>query len=224
MKSIELSEEGRGLARKIITGLSKIGVALKSNAWKKASEEGLTPTQGQILVLLNSQAGKGMRLQEISKNLGVTSATTSDSVESLVEKKLVVKQRSAKDARSLEISLTAKGKKSAQKTADWPDLFIGAVGALDENEQSVFLRGLIKMIRNLQDTGQVSVARMCVTCEFFKPNVHGGEAKPHHCAFVDAPLAEMDLRLDCEDHKTASAEVNALVWEAFLTGSAVDDY
>jgi hypothetical protein len=40
------------LDRRIATGLHKLGLALKHQTWSQASEDGLSPTQGQILVVL----------------------------------------------------------------------------------------------------------------------------------------------------------------------------
>lgn len=51
----------------ILIGLEKIGLALKSQSWQDAGQQGLTPTQGQILALLIDKGKAGMRLTEVSK-------------------------------------------------------------------------------------------------------------------------------------------------------------
>ena len=56
---------------------------------------------------------------------------------------------------------------------------------------------------------------MCVTCTHFRPNVHPGPA-PHRCAFVDAPLADDALRLDCPDHAPADPALRRALWERFV--------
>lgn len=70
----------------ILIGLEKIGLALKSQSWQDAGQQGLTPTQGQILALLIDKGDAGMRLSEVAKHLAVTAATASDAVTSLVER------------------------------------------------------------------------------------------------------------------------------------------
>jgi hypothetical protein len=45
--------------------------------------------------------------------------------------------------------------------------------------------------------------RTCVTGRHFRENVAPGTSTPHFCAFVDAPMAERHLRVDCAEHETA---------------------
>lgn len=192
------------ISSRVVTGLAKISLALKTQSWKEAGQQGLTPTQGQILTLLAQKGDR--RLGEIAEALGITPATASDAVKVLVAKGLVVKNRGPGDARAVSLSLTPEGRSEAQRTALWPDFLLVAVESLEPEEQQVFLRGLVKMIAALQEKGYIAPARMCVTCTFFRPNVHPGTARPHHCAFVDAAFGDGDLQLECADHQPAPLE------------------
>ena len=212
-----LPEKPDSTAWKIITGLSKVSIALKSHSWKEANESGLTPTQGQILVNLNLWSSKNPGLSELAEALGITLATASSSMNTLVEKKLVRKSRSPVDGRSLVVSLTAKGKKEAENAAGWPDFLTGAIEVLSPEEQAVFFRGLLKIIRSLQDEGQIPVSRMCVTCAYFKPHVHKDLKRPHHCGFVNSPFGDGELRLECGDHESASSVESDRIWEIFFS-------
>jgi hypothetical protein len=78
------------------------------------------------------------------------------------------------------------------------------------------------MIRTLQERGRIPVARMCVSCTFFRPFRHDDRARPHHCAFVDAPFGDGELRLDCPDHAAAPTEQAARTWHAFRAPTAAD--
>jgi len=208
-----LSERGfsdEPTGNQVVTGLSKISLALKTQAWKGASQRGLTPTQGQILALL-AQKGR-RRLGEIAELLGITPATASDAVKALSAKGLVAKERGPGDARSVSLSLTPQGSAEAERTALWPDFLLAAVERLEPEEQQVFLRGLVKMIAVLQEEGYIAPARMCVTCTFFRPNAHPDPARPHHCAFVDAAFGEGELRLECADHRPAPLERVQQAW------------
>lgn len=211
--AIDLPQDS--LPQRVIIGLSKIGMALKSHSWQDAGQHGLTPTQGQILGLVRSKGGSGMRLSAIANELGVTAATASDAVTTLVEKGLVQKAKAIDDGRAIAVSLTPQGQKVALQVADWSDFLLDAVGELSEIEQEVFLRGLIKMIRKLQEQRQVSVARMCVNCQFFRPNVYADSDQPHHCNFVDAPFGDRELQLDCPDQITADLNTAQQNWVLF---------
>jgi DNA-binding MarR family transcriptional regulator len=192
------------LPQRVVIGLNKIGMALKSHAWQDAVPHGLTPTQGQILTLLRSRGS--VRLSTIASELGVTAATTSEAVTTLVEKGFVQKKRAADDGRAIALALTATGRRIAEKTAGWSDFMMEAVSELSEMEQQVFLRGLIKMIRKLQEQRLISVARMCVSCRYFEPDVYDDPEQPHHCAFVDAAFGDRQLQVDCPDQVAADDE------------------
>jgi DNA-binding MarR family transcriptional regulator len=202
------------LSRRVTTGLAKVGLALKQEAWAQAGGRGLTPTQGQVLALLRANPG-GLRLGVLASQLGVTTATTSDSVAALERKGLVAKLPVTGDGRAVLVRLTPAGVREAAAAAAWPDFLLEAVDELSPAEQAAFLRGLVTMIRTLQERGRIPVARMCVSCRFFRPYRHRDPDRPHHCAFVDAPFGDGGLRLDCPDHLTAPAEQAARTWRAF---------
>jgi DNA-binding MarR family transcriptional regulator len=185
----------------ILIGLEKIGMALKSQSWQDAGQQGLTPTQGQVLTLLVNTEGVG--LSAVAKNLGVTAATASDAVAALVAKELVQKTRSATDGRAIAITLTSSGQQAALQANTWSDFLLTTVDELTSEEKVIFLRGLIKIIKKLQAQGKISVAKMCVTCSFFKPNHYPDAERPHHCGLVNAPFADGDLRITCDEHVVA---------------------
>jgi len=68
------------------------------------------------------------------------------------------------------------------------------------------LRLLLRIIARLVERGVVRDARMCVTCEHFRPCAHPDQARPHHCALVDLPLSDEHLRVDCPDHVAVGPE------------------
>ncbi|WP_420346729.1 MarR family winged helix-turn-helix transcriptional regulator [Pelagibius sp.] len=205
------------LDQKIGTGLSKLGQAIRSQAWKGAGSQGLTPTQGQALATLAAAPGNaGLRLAEVAEALGVSRPTASEAVTALVRKGLVVKQPDPADSRAVALSLTQAGREQAGKAALWPDFLHAAVESLDPAERQVFYRALIKMIRSLQRRGQIPVSQMCVTCRYFRPGVHDDPERPHHCAFVDAAFGEPELRLDCPDHVAAEPALQDENWSRFL--------
>ncbi|NEQ63108.1 MAG: winged helix-turn-helix transcriptional regulator [Moorea sp. SIO4A1] len=203
------------VGHKVIAGLAKISLALKSKAWQDAGLQGLTPTQGQILALLRSRSLSPMRLSEIADGLAVKPATASDAVAVLVEKGLVKKGKAPDDRRAIAITLTAKGQQQADNAASWPDFLLTAVDQLSEEETDVFFRGLIKMVRALQERGQIPVSKMCVTCRFFRANIYSDSDRPHHCALVDAPFGDRHLRLECPEHLAASPEACTEQWQSF---------
>lgn len=197
----------------IAIGLSRIGTALRAAQWRQAESARLTPTQAQILVFLEKRGPT--RVTSVAAELAVTQPTASDAVAALVRKGHVEKRPDPDDARATRLHATRTGRRAAAAVAVWPDALLGAIGELETAEQAVFLKGLTKMVRALQLDGAIPVARMCATCRFFRPNVHDDPAAPHHCAFVDAAFADANLRLDCDDHETASDTQADALWQRF---------
>lgn len=202
------------IAARIATGLHKIGLAMKQQAWQQANDEGLSATQGQILAAL---VGHGpLTGTEVSERLGVTLPTISDSVRVLVEKHLVTKTPDPRHPRASLLTPTKQGAALGARARSWPEFMADAVGELLPEEQRAFFSGVVKMIRSLQEHGLIPLSGMCVTCTQFRPNVHEG-ASPHHCALVDAPLAAEQLRLDCPDHTRADDLARQQLWAQLMT-------
>lgn len=210
-KFFDVADLKEPLPRRISTGLAKIGMALRSKAWRGAGPARLTPTQGQALLLLRG-AAQPLRLDDVADGLGVTAPTASDAVAALVAKGLVGRARAADDHRAVALKPTPEGIALADQVADWPDFLSRALNTLDASEQTAFLRSLMKIIRGLQEAGDIPVQRMCVTCRYFRPNVHADRDRPHHCAFVDAPFGDPQLRLDCTEQEPASAAEGRANW------------
>ncbi len=204
---------------RLAVGLAKLGLAARHRAWEGATRAGLTPTQGQILAYLLSRP-EGGRPGEISEALGVTAATVSDSIAALVAKGYITRASDQSDRRAVRLFLTEVGKQVATAAAEWSDILLAAVDALSPDEQVVLLRSIIKMIRALQIRGAIPVARMCVNCHYFRPYAHRDAVRPHHCAFVNAPFGDADLRIDCPDFIAAREEDKSLAWARFSSGAA----
>jgi DNA-binding MarR family transcriptional regulator len=204
-------------AQRVAQGLGKIATAMRHDAWRGALPNGVTPTQAQVLVVLANHRNLAPppSLSYIADALAVTAATASDAVSTLADKGLVDK---ARRGRFIELRLTAEGRRLARSLADWPDFLLEALEQLDAVEQAVFLRSLVKMIRSLQDRGRIPVQRMCVECRYFVPHAHPGLRQPHHCQFVDAPLGDGELRLDCPDQQPVDSASRDRLFELFVQG------
>lgn len=202
----------------IATGLAKIGTYLRSQNWRQAESEQLTPTQSQIVVHL-VQRGPA-RITVLADELGVTQPTASDAAAALIRKGHVDRRSDPTDARASLLHSTKSGRHVAKKMAVWPDALLAATDALEPGERAIFLKALTKLIRSLQIQGAIPVQRMCATCQFFRPNIHDDSVAPHHCDFVDAAFGDIDLRLDCGEHEMASDRQTAANWQVFASAEA----
>ena len=199
---------------RVVAGLAKIGLALRTQQWQATGQRGLNPTQGQILTILRARP-EGLSLAELAGELGVTPATASGSVAALVRKRLVGKRRLATNKRAVLIRLTASGQREADRSVAWHDMLFRAVDQLSQHQQEVLLVALLKMIRFLQEDGAISQARMCVTCRYFRPYQYEDLYRPHHCDFAQAAFGTRELRLDCAEHQPNADPDATVVWARF---------
>ncbi len=193
------------LETKLLTGLAKISLAFRAEEQKQSFEVRLSPTQAKALLLVEDGIQSP---SEISKRIGVSRASLSDSLTALQDKGLLKKRRSPEDSRATILELTAKGRRRSDGLADWPTALQESLDDLNTEEKHMLLRVLSKIIANLQDQGSVSVPRMCANCRFFRPNAHAGSKKPHHCDYINSAFSDGELRLDCPEHEAAEMRPN----------------
>lgn len=197
----------------IAFALDRIGRVLKSHAWDQAEDTNLTPTQSQILARIASQGPS--RSSALAADLGVSQPTISDAVTALVRKGHVSRARDPQDARAVRLSLTAQGQRLADSTRAPSPTLLAALDMLSDKDRGALQRGLIGLIRSLQEARAIPVQRLCVTCAHFRPHAHDDARNPHHCAFVDAAFGDAALRTDCGDHEKAAPEARARIWARF---------
>lgn len=209
-------EAGSGaVANRVATALAKLGLAQRHHAWRAAGARDLTPTQGQALALLARLREEEATVGGVAEGLAVSAPCASDAVATLEAKGLVAKRRAERDRRVVRLSLTRRGRREAERAALWPDFLARAVETLEPGERAALLSALVKTIRALQETGEIPVSRMCVTCVHFRPRVHDDARRPHHCAFVDAPFGDDALRVECADHREAGPGERDARWRAW---------
>lgn len=225
---------GEEVMGRITHGLLRLSTAMRSQAWSWAESAGLTPTQGEILVLL-MQGKTALRLGEIARQTALTAATTSDAVSTLESKGLVEKRRAVDDGRALAVKLTAKGRTAAKRAALWPNFLQSAAASLPVEEQGALYRSLVKIIRELEIKTHIPTHRMCLSCEHFEPLADlGKEGKParktsatstrrlrtaapvHHCNALLIDYPDTGVRLDCHAWDLGSEAKQKKNWKIFV--------
>ena len=206
--------ETTALRDRLMDGLDRFASAMRAEVRRSVASRGLNSAQDAILRLLLARPA-GLRVHVLARHLGVRQPTVTGSVIALERKGLVRRQADPADARATIVKVTPEA--LAQPAAAVPSLAAAALADLSEAEQASLLKTLIKLIRSLQLRQAIPPQRICVTCKYFRPNVHPEAAQPHHCAFVDAPFGNRALRLDCAEHVQAGPPEIARNWTAFMT-------
>ncbi|MDF1800757.1 MAG: MarR family winged helix-turn-helix transcriptional regulator [Planctomycetota bacterium] len=213
-KDIAASAPGQ----QVTVGLVKLSLVLRHQAWQSSGKRGLTPTQSQVLALV-ATLGTGVTVSLVAEHLSVTKGSASVAISALEKKGLLEKRPDPNDGRVVHLKLTRGGRAEAKRSTQWPEVLVQAIDSLPDTEQGGFLRGLIGVIRNLQAQGQIPTSRMCAECRFFRPNQYPGTEKLHHCDFIDEPIADVDLRIDCAEMEPADPAVRPKLMEALFSGA-----
>jgi DNA-binding MarR family transcriptional regulator len=202
----------------LAAGLEKIGLAMKSRTWRREGRAGLGPLQRQVLTLLRTKPNQSAQVSAIARELVVRLPTASEAVATLEQKKLVKRRRSMRDGRIVTVELTARGARACAPAVGMPNHLAAATGALTFDQQVDFLKSLMVIIRTLQMRGEISVAQMCVSCRYFRPNQYKDPAQPHHCDYLNAPFGDRALRLECAEYEPASVSQAREAWTKFTGG------
>ena len=190
--------------KKIVAALDRISQAYRVLLQEEAQGRSLSPIQARFLVHLLHHPDELGRVGRLAEEFSLSRATVSDAVRSLESKGLVRRELWPGDARVATLKLTPAGKEAAAGLSGWADVVEEQLGTLGAEEKVSVMRFLMRLISALQGAGVIKVARMCVSCRFFRPDAHRGSASPHHCALLDQPLSGADLRTNCPEHEPAA--------------------
>lgn len=192
-----------GVDPKLVAVIDRLGQALRVQMCQVARANGLASTQLQLLVRLRVDPPERRRVGALAAELDVTLATVSDSITTLERKGLVSRGPEPSDGRGVRIVLTERGRAVADAADAWQvraQTLLGSVSERDKQRALSFLTGLIA---ELHREGLVGVARMCVTCRFFRQEAGGPDV--HRCALLGITLGPSDLRVDCPEHDGVAA-------------------
>jgi DNA-binding MarR family transcriptional regulator len=188
-----------GVDPKLVAAIDRLGQALRVQMGHVARAHGLTSTQLQLLLRLRVDPPERRRVGALAAELDVTLPTVSDSITTLERKGLVERVPDPSDGRGVRIVLTDLGHGVAEAADAWQARAQRLLGAVSERDKERALGFLVGLLAELHREGLVSIARMCVTCRFFREG--GGSDGDDRCALLDLDLGPGDIRVDCPDHE-----------------------
>ena len=113
----------------------------------RASEfKDLTNNDIHVIRAIGMNEKKNMSM--IAKELAVTIGTLTISINSLVRKGYVIKERSQKDKRVVFVNLSSKGEAAFSRNVELYDQMVNSmVEDLDDNEMDILMKSLLKVNR-----------------------------------------------------------------------------
>jgi DNA-binding MarR family transcriptional regulator len=186
---------------RIVAALERLSQVFRVRLREEARRRNLSPIQAQFLVYLLHHDVELRRVSQLAREFDLTQATVSDAVASLETKGLLRREQWPEDRRIVSLRLTPEGDGLATSLSNWADPIREHVEGFSQGERETAMGFLMELAGSLQRSGLITVARMCVTCRFFRRDVRPGEASPHHCGLLNVPLGGSDLRVDCPEHE-----------------------
>lgn len=194
--SFNLKEQNNKVESRIVVALERISEAFRVLLWNESKENSLSPIQIQILIFIYFHSIEKCKVGYLAEEFNMTKATISDSVKVLLAKELVAKEIDPTDTRSYSLSLTTEGKKIAKKASFFASSIEQPLEKLTEEQKTIMLNGLLKLVYDLNKSGIITIQRMCFTCSNYQ--LDNGV---HYCKLLKSRLVESELRVDCPEHK-----------------------
>lgn len=188
------NNQNTSIESKIVASLERISQAFRVLLWNESKEFSLSPIQVQVLIFLLHHSAEKRKVSYLADEFNMTKATVSDCVKTLEQKQLIEKQLEPHDTRSFIINLTEQGEDVAKKTSFFARQIQVPIDNLPSTDKENLLSSLLDVIQHLNQTGVISIQRMCLTCQFYNSE------KGHFCRLLNQKLADVELRIDCAEH------------------------
>ncbi len=178
--------------------IERIGNLLRSEERKLLKPLELLPIHLHILYYLSICNKYSNNPAALTKYLGNTKGTTSQSVNVLEEKGYVLKKKTQGDKRLVNLHLTEKAFALLKRVSSESSQKI-----LDEKDIEVAEDVLRNILRSIQVSNRNRTFGICMTCDFFIDE-GGGSLR---CGLTREKLLEYETEQICQEHEPASYAV-----------------
>lgn len=190
-------DEDTGDSRMIAWPLERLARVLRA----REHDGGLNPAQREALRYLARANRFSNTPGALTRYLGATKGTISQTVMALERKGLIAK--AARDAKkSVRLTLTDKGREAL---ADDPWVQLEhAIEALGGKTRRRMQRGIAELLDREVTRGGLASFGICSSCRFFRERGREGDARgPHLCMLFEDALSNDDTGRICIEHADA---------------------
>ena len=182
--------------RAIVWPLERLARVMRA----REHEKGLNPAQWEALRYLSRANRFSNSPGALTRYLGATKGTVSQTVMALARKGFIAKSLRDGGRKSLSLVLTDKGREVLARDP-WADL-ARAADELGGKTRRRLQRGVTELLdRELARSGLRSFG-LCSSCRFFRERGRSDDARgPHLCMLFEDPLSEDDIGRICQEHQ-----------------------
>lgn len=188
------------VSARIARAFFRISQAIKNMLWDECKLKNLTPAQIQTLLFIHYIRPDSATVNTLARSLSSTPATASGVLDALQKKSLIMRKKKERDRRVVSLSLTNKGANTIQRLEGLGYELQKIIEELTIEEQEVLLSSLSKIERLLKEKGYILVMETCMTCCYFRPNIHLEAGKPHYCKLFNINLGEDEVSRECPEY------------------------
>ncbi len=163
----------------------------------------LNPAQWEALRYLARANRFSNSPAALTRYLGATKGTISQTVIALDRKGYIAKANRPGEKRSIILTLTARGEEKL-KQDPWARLSVD-IDELGGKTRRRLAAGLDELLTAQVKQGSFRSFGFCQTCRFFGDNDNPGAAEPYRCILFDLPLSAADSSRICVEHQPAKA-------------------
>jgi DNA-binding MarR family transcriptional regulator len=175
-----------------------------SRLMRAAEHDGdLNPAQWEALRYLARANRLSNSPAALTRYLGATKGTISQTVMALERKGYIAKAKRPNEKRSVTLTLTAKGEEKL-KQDPWARLSVD-IDQLSGKVRRRLGQGLNELLVAELDRSGLRTFGLCETCRFFGDAGKAGSTRPH-CILLDLPLSPADTARICVEHQSLKRE------------------
>jgi DNA-binding MarR family transcriptional regulator len=190
-----MSQDGNGAAASRLPDLlERIGRLLRG---ARHRTELLNPAQWEALRYLAKANRYSRTPTALTRYLGATKGTVSQTVIALERKGLVRRSDDPSDRRGVRLGLTGRGRVSLQQ-----DPILEILEGVDPVLLSRLETDLTDLLAHMQRAHQRRPFGYCGTCRFFQRDADGAaDGGPHRCGLTLEPLTTAESEQICAEHE-----------------------
>lgn len=181
----------------ILNLVDSIGNLLRSEEKKFLQPLGLQPIHLHVLMYLSMCNKYSNNPAALTKYLGNTKGTTSQSINVLEKKGYLIKQPSEKDKRVTKLYLTEKAHEIINTLS-----FDDSEQFFSDNGMEITENVLTNILKSLQLSNKMMTFGVCRTCDFFIDEGDG-----YRCGLTHEVLKNYEIDQICQEHESELHEL-----------------
>jgi DNA-binding MarR family transcriptional regulator len=192
--------------RKMAETLERISRVFHVLLWDTAKQTALSPLQIQILLYVRDNPESMGGVGRLAAEFGLTQATISDAVNTLITKGFLERRAGAEDRRLKLLKLTPRGRRKTEHAAEWMERAVRRLRAFSEGEKEETLAFMLRLVRRFHENGLPTKMHVCPGCGNFHLGEVRGRETQYSCDHSRKTARLTQARFNCPTWRPHAAQ------------------